>query len=341
MTDLTVDSRPLSSTAARTLREATGHSAVIAGALLVALALAGLVAVDGFGSTLSIKSMLLFAGFLGIASVGQTLCALLGGLDLSIPFVMGAANIGTLWLIGKGLSSGAAIVVVMALAALIGALTGVISHLRPGQSLLVSLGAGFAVLGAAQIVTSVGSAQAGTVYGQVPQWLVETASVNAKTAGIGIPPAVVIWIAVAVGIGLLLRATWFGRGLYAMGGNRTAAARVLVPQLRIWITAFAVSAAMAAVAGILLLGFSGGAFADVGQPYLFTTVTAVVIGGTSLLGGRGSYGLTVLGVAVLTVLSTLLVGLGLSTPAQQAVLGLLIIPMVALYGREAHPGTQI
>jgi ribose transport system permease protein len=115
----------------------------------------------------------------------------------------------------------------------------------------------------------------------------------------------------------------------------------MISEVRTWVLTFAVSGLFAAAAGILLLGFSGGAFADVGQPYLFTTVAAVVIGGTSLLGGRGGYGLTVLGVFVLTVLSTVLVGVGLSAPGQQAVLGLIIVPMVALYGRDAHPRTQI
>ena len=74
-----------------------------------------------------------------------------------------------------------------------------------------------------------------------------------------------------------------------------------------------------------LLGFSGGGFVGVGDPYLFTTIAAVVIGGTSLLGGQGGYGSTVVGALVLTVLTSLLVGLGLSYAMQQSVFGLLII----------------
>jgi ribose transport system permease protein len=301
----------------------------------------GVITVDGFTGSLNLKSMLVFGSFLGIACIGQTLCALVGGLDLSIPFVIGAANIGALWLIGKGLPSGVAIVVVLACAVMIGALTGVISFRQPDQSLIVSLGVGFAVLGAAQIIVSAGAAQAGTVYGQVPSWLADTSSVQAKTVGVGVPPAVVLWLALGVAVSVYLRRSWFGRGLYAMGGNRVAADRVLVRELLTWVLVFVVSAVMAAIAGVLLLGFSGGAYADVGQSYLFTTVAAVVIGGTSLLGGRGGYGLTVLGVAVLTVLTTVLVGIGLEAAGQQAILGLIIVPMVALYGRLPHPRTQI
>lgn len=324
-----------------TLKAMTGRSGLVAGAVFIGLFIAGSIVVNGFASSLSIRSMLLFASFLGIASVGQTLCALAGGLDLSIAFFIGAANVLTLWLISKGFSSVVAIVIVLAGSAMLGALTGLICSGQREKSLLVSLGMGFAVLGAAQIAVSIGSSHAGTVYGTVPSWLVNTTSLTSKSFGINVSPAVIIWLVIALVMGFVLRRTLFGRGLYAMAGNNVAAARMRVPSVLIWVTTFALSAMLASAAGVLLLGFGGGAFAEVGRPYLFTTVAAVVVGGTSLLGGRGGYGLTVLGVAVLTLLNTLLVGIGLSTPAQQAVLGLIIVPMVALYGRDAHPKTQI
>jgi ribose transport system permease protein len=120
-----------------------------------------------------------------------------------------------------------------------------------------------------------------------------------------------------------------------------AASRLLISEFRLWVAVYAISGLMAAITGVLLLGFSGGGFADVGDPYLFTTVAAVVIGGTSLLGGRGGYGATVMGTLVLTVLTTILVGLGLSYAGQQAVFGLLIVPVVALYARSPPIRMQI
>ena len=120
-----------------------------------------------------------------------------------------------------------------------------------------------------------------------------------------------------------------------------AAARLSISERRLWVAAYAISGGMSAFTGVALLGFSGGGFVGVGDPYLFTTVAAVVIGGTSLLGGWGGYGATVIGVLVLTVLTTLLVGLGLSYAAQQAVFGLLIVPMVAFYARSPHIRMQI
>ena len=86
---------------------------------------------------------------------------------------------------------------------------------------------------------------------------------------------------------------------------------------------------------------SGAADPTVGAAYLFTTVAAVVVGGTPLTGGRGGYGRTIAGSLVVTELSTLLVGLGLDQAAQQIFLGFLIVALVALYGREPHVSMRV
>ena len=103
----------------------------------------------------------------------------------------------------------------------------------------------------------------------------------------------------------------------------------------------AASAFFAAVAGVLLLGFTGSAYGDVGQPYLFQTIAAVVVGGAALVGGRGSYLGTIAGVLVLTEINTLLIGLGFKPAAVQAALGLIIVVLVSLYGRERHVSQTI
>ena len=108
-----------------------------------------------------------------------------------------------------------------------------------------------------------------------------------------------------------------------------------------WSLAYAISAVFAAMTGVLLLGFTGSAYGDVGQPYLFQTIAAVVIGGTTLFGGRGGVFGTVAGALVLTEINTLLIGLGLAQAAVTAVLGLVIVLLVSLYGREPHVRTTI
>src|SRR6202020_3081493 len=100
---------------------------------------------DWFLSAANIKAVLLFAAFLGIACVGQTLVVLLGGLDLSIPFVIGTANIGLLYLIGLGVPSWLGFAAVIIIGGLIGFLDGVLSYTPRGQALIVTTRDGFAV----------------------------------------------------------------------------------------------------------------------------------------------------------------------------------------------------
>lgn len=297
--------------------------------------------VQGFLSGANIKSMLVFASFLGLATVGQTLVALLGGLDLSIPFVIGSSNVGLLYLISLGIPSPIAVILILVAGGLIGLLNGLLSYPLQGQALIVTLGVGFATSGLTQVLTSIGSSYAGNVFGKVPSWLSNFAAMNGVTFGLAIPPVIFVWIAVAAALIYGMKNTIYGRYLYALGGNRTSAQRIRVSERRYWWGAYTVSGFASALTGSLLLGWSGGGFIGVGDPYLFMTLSAVVIGGTSLLGGQGGYGFTVIGVLVLQVLTAFLVGIGLKYEWQQFIYGLLILPMVALYARSPHIRTQI
>ncbi len=297
--------------------------------------------VTGFLSGANIKSMLVFAAFLGLATVGQTLVALLGGLDLSIPFLIGSSNVGLLYLIGLGIPSPIAVILILVVGSAIGLLNGFLSFPLQGQALIVTLGVGFATSGLTQILTSIGSAYAGNVFGQVPGWLSNLAAMNGVTFGLGIPPVIFIWVVVAAALIFGMKNTIYGRYLYALGGNRTSAQRIRISERRYWCGVFTISGFSSALTGSLLLGWSGGGFIGVGDPYLFMTLAAVVIGGTSLLGGQGGYGFTVIGVLVLQVLTAFLVGIGLKFEWQQFIYGLLILPMVALYARSPHIRTQI
>ena len=308
--------------------------------VLVITVVIGVVSIPSFWSLLSLRSMLLLGSFLGIASTGQTLCALLGGLDLSIPFVIGAADLGTLWLLNKGVAQWETLVLVAIACAVSGAIGGLISYRLKGQAVVVTLGVGYVVLGATQLLISHNSQNGASVFGTVPKWLVSATSIRSGVLG-NTPPAALVWLALTLLVAFGLRRTWLGQGIYALGGNRIAAGRLRVPERRIWILVFMLSALMAATTGVLLLGFSAGAVADAGDPYLFTTVAAVVIGGTSLLGGYGGIGLTAIGVCILTVINMLLIGWGFTAPAQQVIIGLLIVPMVAMYGRAPHPRMRI
>lgn len=316
-------------------------SAFIGIMVLAGLFSVGSMNIEGFASGNNIKSMLLFASFLGIASVGQTLVSLVGGLDLSIPFVIGGANVGMLYLIGLGVPPWLAVIIVLTIGTLLGVINGLLSYRLQGQALIVTLGTGFAISGGVQIITSIGSEYSGNVFGTVPAWLSNFSAMNGSTLGLPFPPVIAIWALVAVLLIIGLRTTVYGRYLYALGVNRTSASRIMISELRYWVTVYALSGFFAALTGGLLLGWSGGGFIGVGDQYLFLTLAAVVVGGTSLLGGAGGYGFTVIGVLVLQVLSSFLVGIGLDFKWQQFIFGLLILPMVALYARSPHIRTQI
>ena len=316
-------------------------SALMGLAVLIGLFIMGSLIVDGFISTLNLKSMLLFASFLGLACIGQTLVVLLGGLDLSVSFVIGAANIGLMYLINLGIPPWICIIAVLMLGIGVGLINGLLSFRLQGQALILTLGVGFIITGLVQALTTIGSDFGGSVFGVVPKWLSNIAATNGTIFGISIPPIVVIWVILAIVLIVALKNTTWGRNLYAVGGNRTTAARLSISERTYWVGVFTIGGFVSALTGILLLGWSGGGFVGVGGPYLFQTIAAVVVGGTSLLGGKGGYGFTVIGVLVLQVLSSFLVGIGLSYEGQQFVFGLLILPMVALYARSPHIRAQI
>ena len=309
--------------------------------VLIGLFVIGSLSVEGFLSILNIKSMLVFAAFLGMACIGQTLVVLLGGLDLSIPFVIGSSNIGLMYLLTLGVPPWLAFIAIILIGGGIGLINGFLGFRLQGQALILTLGMGFAVSGGTQILTSIGTAFGGNVFGVVPGWLSNLASINGVFFGLQFPPVVIIWVIAAIILIVGSRTTTWGRNLYALGGSRTAAARLSISERAYWVGAYTISGAVSAFTGALLLGWSGGGFIGVGDPYLFMTLAAVVVGGTSLLGGWGGYGFTVIGVLVLQVLTSFLVGIGLPYEGQQFVFGLLILPMVALYARSAHIRTQI
>ncbi|MEO4043378.1 ABC transporter permease [Hoeflea sp. CAU 1731] len=307
------------------------------GAFLIAIALhmLGTLLIQGYSSAFSMRAMLVLASLLAIASIGQTLVIILGGIDLSIPFVIGFANVVSAQLYGDGMSFWIVCVIVLALALVIGAFNGLVSGGLNIHPLIVTLGVGTIIQGSVLLWT------AGFPSGSAPALLSDFVSIGGSAMGLPVPWLVPCFIVVIAVITVLLVRTPYGRRVYAVGNNPRAAMLALISPLGMWTLTFAISAFFAAVTGILLLGFTGSAYGEVGQPYLFQTIAAVVIGGTALVGGRGSYLGTVAGALVLTELNTLLIGLGLQPSVVQAALGLVIILLVSLYGRDPHVSTRI
>jgi ribose transport system permease protein len=296
---------------------------------LIVLVIVTATTISGFLTQTSIYSTLVLASFLGIAAAGQTLVILIGGVDLSVPALISGANLVSTLLSGQGWPFSLDLLFVLVCAAVLGAVNGFVIHRYRVAPLIITLATGAMVTGA-----TLGWTRGGQTSGQVPSWLSSFSSPIGTVAGVRIPPILVMWAVIAILLTLVLHRTVTGRRLYATGANERAAELAGVRTRRVWIGAFTTSAVAAAVVGVLLTGFTGTGEAGVGDPYLFESLAAVLVGGTSLVGARGDYARTVLGALILTVLTTLLVGHGAGEALQEILFGVLILVFVGIYGRD-------
>jgi len=270
-----------------------------------------------------------------MAAAGQTIVILVGGIDLCVAsWVVGGATL-TIELAGhRQWPFVLAMAAILAAAAGSGGFAGYISSRLRIQPLIVTLAVGSCVAGV--ILASVGT----YVNGIPPAWLQQVASPAGHTFGIPVPPVVVLWALLAVVLAVFLQRTVAGRRLYATGSNPRAAGLALVRTHRVWTGAFAASAVLAALTGVFIAGFAGAGDTTLGEPYLWLSLTAVIIGGTAF-GARGDYWRTVLGCLFLIELSTVMIGHGLFVDDQQIVDGLLILVIVGFYARERRLADRI
>jgi ribose transport system permease protein len=253
---------------------------------------------------------------------------LLGGIDLSISgFIVASALTVTTVKDKYHLSFPVALLFAILAAGILGALTGYVCHRFRIQPLVITLAVGAIGVGVIQVQTG------GAIQGSAPEWLAELTSPATKTFGVNVPPLVVIWALVTVIMSLFLHGSVLGRRLLATGANPRAAEYSLVKTRRVWTATFAFSAVVAVLVGLLVGGFAGAVDGRVGDPYVFQSVIAVIVGGT-VFGGPGDYARTVVGALFVTVVTTVLVGHGADQADQQIIFGLTILLAVALYGRE-------
>ena len=316
------------------LKGTTGR-ALGAFVIVILLHVIGTMLIPGYSQPFAIRALLVLASLLAVACIGQTLVVILGGIDLSIPFVIGFANVVAAQLYGQQWNFAYVCVIVGLLAVLIGAFNGYLSRRLNIHPLIVTLGTGMVVQGAVLFWT------AGFPSGSAPQAISDFVSIGGSAGPLPLPWVVPCVVILAALVALILARTPYGRRLYALGSNPGAAPLALINPVGMWTVTFAISALFSAVTGVLLLGFTGSAYGDVGQPYLFQTIAAVVVGGAALIGGQGSYLGTIAGALVLTEINTLLIGLGFQPSAVQAALGVIIVALVSIYGRERHVSKSI
>ncbi|MBO0822593.1 MAG: ABC transporter permease [Actinobacteria bacterium] len=296
--------------------------------LLVAL-------LPGYLTRNSILSLLILSSLLGLSSLGQTMTIIAGGIDLSIPAVIGLSDIIITQLYNDHMPLLEIFAAIAGLAILIGAINAIASVLLHVHSLITSFGMGLIVGGIALLWSN------GALTGKVPGWLTSAVSPIGKAGPIPVPLVIIVWVVAAILAIGFMRLTRIGRETYALGANPLAARLANVRSTWTLVVAFCISALCAALVGVFFAGYSAIPDSTVGQPYFFETITAVIVGGTSLLGGRGGYLRTVLGALIVAELTTLLVGVGFNASFQELGLGILVIVLTSTYGREIKVAAKI
>lgn len=295
---------------------------------LVVIFIYGDITLPGLGSWTAIRSILVLAALVGLASGGQTLLILIGGFDLGVSgfIVAGALTVTALRTI-YNLPFWVALLLAVIGSGIMGGTAGYLCHRFAINPLVVTLAMGTLAVGIVAVQNG------GLVDGNAPPWLSTLAEPATKTFGLGIPPTIAIWVVVLIAFAILLHRTRVGRSLLATGANSRAADYALVSTRRVWTATFAFSAIASALVGLLIGGFAGSVDSALGDPYLFQSVVSVIVGGT-VFGGPGDYTRTCVGALFLTVLTTVLVGHGASPAVEEIVYGLIILAAIAVYGRQ-------
>ncbi|NKM69320.1 ABC transporter permease [Rhizobium laguerreae] len=294
---------------------------------IILLLLAGSIYSPNFLSPDYLLQQLKVASFLGVIATGMMAVILLGQIDLSVPWVVTtgammacAATVygttGSVLAIPFGIFCGAAIGLVNGLA---------VAYLRI-PSMIITLATNAVAQGLMVVYTGGFSPQDSA-----------TPAMRFLATGYtipGLPNGVLVWLCVGLAAVFMLTRTTFGRSLYAIGNRERAAYMSGINTRRITLLAFVISGGLSALGGVLLAGYASKASQSMGDAYLLPSIAAVVLGGTHVLGGKGSYLGTVAGVILITLLQSILSVMQIEEAGRQLIYGAVIIGMLLLYGRQ-------
>jgi ribose transport system permease protein len=275
---------------------------------------------EGFRTVNYTMLTLRTASFLAIVAAGQTLVVLMGGIDLSVAAVVTMTGVVAGNLMTQ-IGQVGGILVTLLIAILIGVCNGLgVTVLR--LPLLVMTLATLSIIQGALLVYNAGK----PVSGKSPFlefW--------AKEKILGFPAAAWVTIGVTIICVVLLHFTTFGRSIYAIGNNPRAAFISGVPTTAIQIATYGLCSFFAAITGLLILGRTGYSSKTAGDPFMLMSIAAVVIGGTSILGGRGKIIGTIGGALVMTILINLLTVGNISESVRMMIQGGLILALLIAY----------
>ncbi|QJF53250.1 ABC transporter permease [Roseobacter ponti] len=257
--------------------------------------------------------------FLGIVAAGMMLVILLGHIDLSVPWTVAASA-----MMATAFGGAAALPVGLSVGLAVGLVNGLgVAYLRI-PSMIFTLGVNAVMRGL--MVAYTGGFAPQTAATPLMQYL-------AVGKILGIPVALFVWAAVSVVVVFILRKTPVGRYIFAIGNRESAAYLAGAPTRWVIVFAFGLCGMMAGLSGTLLAGYSTKAYQGMGDAYLLPAIAAVVIGGTHILGGRGRYLGTLVGVILIVLLNSVLSIMQMPEAGRQVIYGSVIILMLLFYDR--------
>lgn len=293
----------------------------IAGGIVVLFVVGSFMA-HGFLAPSNVLTLVALSAYLGIAGIGETLVILTGGIDLSIAWTVTAASI-----VFTGITQGHESNLLLGLGAAfgVGALAGLANGLGITKfrisPIVMTLGMNNIMQGLTLIYSQ------GTPSGTAPPSvrLIATGSIGP------VPIIVLVWIGLGIIVSTGLHASKGGRHLYSVGESPTVSRLSGINNDLVLIAAYTLSGLCAALTGILFTGFSSMSFLGMGDQFVLPSIAAVVLGGASIYGGRGSYAGTFVGAIFLTVLTTVLTIVNIAIGYRSIIYGFVIIAAVLLY----------
>jgi ribose/xylose/arabinose/galactoside ABC-type transport system permease subunit len=273
--------------------------------------------VPKFGSVDNIRTVLRQASDLGVAAIGILFVLLIGGIDLSVGALYGLSSVVLVTVMIQTGSLPLAIAAALGAGVLFGLLNGVLVQWVRIPAFITTLGGFYIAYALAQMISA----------GSMLSMPADDLFVGLQTGLLlGIPYLVILAAIVAAIAWVVLNHTTFGRSVVAVGYNRVTAGLSGVRVPRIVITCFAICSGMAALAAVMLTSR-----VQIGVPTLggfnatFETITAAVVGGTSLFGGRGTVVGVIIGAIIIRTINNCIVLLNIPSQLYQAVMGLIIV----------------
>lgn len=281
----------------------------------------------GFGAYGHLRYILELSAVIGIVAAGQTLVIIMGGIDLSVGAVITVTAIMLPLISPRWDPTGlVGMVLSLMLATVIGVLNGAGAAFLRVPPIIMTLAMATFLQGLLVIVAG-GSAVSVTNAAVI--WL-------GSARPFGVPAGIILWVVVSASVLVLLHRTPMGARFLALGANVVAARLSGVSVIRNTLVLYGLSGFFAGLAGVLVLGMNRQGYVGIGDPYLLTSIAAVVLGGTSILGGRGTYAGTIPGAILLVTTTALITVVNASAGWRSIMFGSLILALLLISGREAR-----